>query len=266
MSGNGSSNDSGKKKELEFTQLRLAQKSLETSFQRLNLQKESRFKEVFRSIEQGGSALATVIRRRRTDSINESIKLVSSHLSFLDLSTESQIWDQPFPMSDNEEGTANKTTAMDQLTDLVRQLAQMQLQQQGQPVINRNLQNQQPVDQRQRPGEVLKNVTNIIIKFDKNNIMNFLESVELDMTPAAEDKLIVLKISKQRVTGSVSIETKTYVTFAAFKADVLLAFKPKKSVVEIESMLNIPSRPSYGRLGRSSCADHVQDRRLVGNP
>lgn len=74
--------------------------------------------------------------------------------------------------------------------------------------------------------------------------MNFLESVELalDMTPAAEDKLIVLKISKQRVTGSVSIETKTYVTFAAFKADVLLAFKPKRSVVEIESFeYSIPS-------------------------
>lgn len=260
MSNSGSLDDSVEKRELEFTNLRLAQRDLETSFRRLNLRKTSRFAEVLENIEkaddlaevleniaeEGESTPATVIRRNRSNSITEataqtlddSITLINAHLSYLDLSGDSETWRKPFPGFENS--MVENQQAMDQLTDLVRQLAQIQLQQQEQTAANQNLQIQQPENQRQRPGEVLKNVTNIIIKFDKNNIMNFLESVELalDMTPAAEDKLIVLKIAKQRVTGSVSIETKTYVTFAALKTDVLLAFKPKRSVVEIESMLN----------------------------
>lgn len=107
------------------------------------------------------------------------------------------------------------------LEDIVRQLADMQVQ--------RN---------EQSPGEVIKNCSNIIIKFDKSNISNFLSSVDMALTMADENnKALVLKYAQQRVNGSALIESKKYEDFNIFKEDVLNVFKPKRTVTEIESAI-----------------------------
>lgn len=90
------------------------------------------------------------------------------------------------------------------------------------------------------PRESLKFSKDIIIRFDKTNINNFLESVStaIDMADTVENKSAVLKYAKQRVTNSILIESKTYVDFADFKRDVLATFKPKRTVTDIESIIS----------------------------
>lgn len=87
-------------------------------------------------------------------------------------------------------------------------------------------------------AETMKAANSIMLKFEKNNLINFLDSVELALS-FSEDKHkeSVLRLARQKVCGSVAIQSTKYETFEKFKSDVLANFKPKRSVGEIESML-----------------------------
>lgn len=108
------------------------------------------------------------------------------------------------------------------LEDLVRQLAAQQLER-----------------KERKSGEVLKTCINVIIKFDKNNTVMFLDSVQLalTLTSTPEEVAAVLRAAKQRVQGSAIIENRTYVKFEDFEADILSNFKPQRTVTEIESLI-----------------------------
>lgn len=140
--------------------------------------------------------------------------------------------DDSFTSTQSNLEVQNQEEAMATIEDLVRQLAEMQLQQQQQP-------QQQRRDNQHNPGEVFKCCSSIIIRFDKDNITNFLESVKLalSLTPVEEDKLTVLEYAKQRIKGSICIETKKYELFEDLRADVLKFFKPKRTVTEVETLI-----------------------------
>lgn len=96
---------------------------------------------------------------------------------------------------------------------------------------------------RQSKGEVLKKATNIIISFDKNNLENFISSVKmaLDIIDDLDDKNLVsavLELAKLRVKNSKKIETTTYRTIEDFRKDLLQAFKPQRTVTEVESLIS----------------------------
>lgn len=217
-----------------------AQDELNKVFKKLNLEK-SRYESVledFNSIDLVNDD-RNLLERRRTTSTSEQAdgqqhralrdfnlididlnKTIRSY-SYFDLTDDSEVWELAFKFDQQQQQQEEKTMAQ-AIEDLVRMLAEMQLRQQA---IN--------------PGDVIRNCHNIIIKFEKTNMINFLESVELAMstTDRDEHKLSILKFAKQRVLGSVTIASKEYVTFASFKTDLLAVFKPKRTVTEIESII-----------------------------
>lgn len=116
---------------------------------------------------------------------------------------------------------------MELLEDLVRRLADMQL--------ARN--------ERRLPtqGEVLKKASKIIIKFNSNSVENFIKSVELALLTDADENedhiQSIIKLAQLKVVGSVRSEHSTYHTVEALKADLLMVFKPKRTVTEVESLI-----------------------------
>lgn len=215
-----------------------AQDELNKVFKKLNLEK-SRYESVledFNSIDLVNDD-RNLLERRKTTSTSEQAdgqqhralrdfnlididlnKTIRSY-SYFDLTDDSEVWESAFKFDQQQQEEKKMAQAIE---DLVRRLAEMQLRQQA---IN--------------PGDVIRNCHNIIIKFEKTNMINFLESVELAMstTDRDEHKLTILKFAKQRVLGSVTIASKEYVTFASFKTDLLAVFKPKRTVTEIESII-----------------------------
>lgn len=192
---------------------------LTQKFKELNLNK-SQFEIVLKELDDDDKDKSLLERvstggRQRSSSTRAGEKQIDLNqtlrrASLLNVSDDSEVWKRGFDF-------LNMAT----LEDLVRQLTQLQ--------VERNT---------TKPGDVIKTVSNIIIRFDKFNIGNFLDSVELALSVVGEEQSgIVLKYAQQRVVGSVSIESKTYETFASFKSDVLAAFKPKRTVTEIESLI-----------------------------
>lgn len=122
---------------------------------------------------------------------------------------------------EGEKAPRKKMAGAEELAALVRQLADMQLQQQN-----------------QKPGDVVRTCANVIVKFDEKNPSNFLASVELALSFATDpNKLMVLKYAQQRVSGSALIENKSYESFDLFKSDVISVFKPRRTVMELESLI-----------------------------
>lgn len=204
----------------EIEELLEASRTLNKTFRNLNLNAEDTedFEDTYQRYcaNQTGTSF---LKYHQEKEIDRSILA-------LDLSDNAEVWQQPLDLSNQSEPKMEGQT----LEELVRQLTELQL--------NRG----QPQQHQNKPGDVIKCCANIIIKFDKNdknNLMNFLESVDLAMslTDQEAEKLTILKFAKQRVVGSVSIASKTYVTLDSFKADVLSAFKPKRTVTEIESII-----------------------------
>lgn len=171
------------------------------------------------------------------DGWEQHLQDLNKTLRNLNVSDNTEVWTTPLEELFEEKNQRKDSSSgqdyhqkdnMATIEDLIRQLAQMQLANQHQQRPN------------QTTGEVLKICANVIIKFNKNNLNNFLESVEmaLSLIPDEAANLTVLKYAKQRVEGSVAISSKEYATFEAFKADVLSTFKPKRTVTEIESMIS----------------------------
>lgn len=228
--------------ELTADQIRLTRKLNE-----LNLSNKSQFETVLAEFNTNDKELAEkdTQRRGRSRNLSESepfknpfdkkidLNKTLRRRSLLDVSDLPEVWKLPFvfdtTMSDDEGAAAAAAQQQQQemlrqqnLEDIVRQLANLQVQRND-----------------PRPGDVLRTVSNIILKFEKTNTSNFLESVELALGIANNDeqRRTVLKFAKQRVKGSAAIENRTYENFADFKSDVLSIFKPKRSVTEVESLI-----------------------------
>lgn len=185
-----------------------ASKFLNETFKNLNLNydEEEDFEDTYKKYLQRESG-ASFLKNWEPKEPNRGIEA-------LDLSNNTETLENSMNLLDDHNNIA--------MEDVVRQLAELQLRQ-----------------HQQKSGEVIRNCSNVVVKFDKNNLMNFLESVELALSITEDDanKLTVLKFARQRVTGSVSVASKQYETFDEFKADVLSAFKPKRTVTEIESAI-----------------------------
>lgn len=118
----------------------------------------------------------------------------------------------------------NEGNKMAELTEILRRLTEAQLE----PRQNREA----------TQASDLKTATSIITRFDPKNIGNFIESVELALAVVEQGHSEnVLKLAKQRITGCVAIESKSYQTIEQLKADVFLYFKPKRSVLEVEGLI-----------------------------
>lgn len=133
---------------------------------------------------------------------------------------------------DEEESEAGK---MDEIKEILKQLAEMQLQQQqrGFDGAGGGLQGR---PRQESLGDVLRRASSGILEFKKNNITNFLNSVQThyDATETAVHKLQVLRVAQQKVVGSALIENTEYETFDRFKSDVIANFKPTKSFTQLE--------------------------------
>lgn len=94
------------------------------------------------------------------------------------------------------------------------------------------------VKKQDNKADMIKTASSIIVKFDKNNISNFVDSVGLAIKFCGNEHIEdVLRLAKNKITNCVAIETRTYDSFEGFKADILTYFKPKRSVTEVEGLI-----------------------------
>lgn len=137
----------------------------------------------------------------------------------------------------NIQPSETMATGGDQTLDLLHRLAALQLRQADQDEL-RNEHRRQPEEK--KPGDVFNIASKIFVRFSESNLTNFLESVELALSIFTEeaDTLSVLKFAKLRVTGSATIESQTFSTFEEFRTAMLAAFKPKRTVTEIEQKIS----------------------------
>lgn len=159
------------------------------------------------------------------------IKKVASVTSGLDLTSLRESSDRI--LTDDSEDEDYKTSEMADLQNIVTQMAQMSIELQRnqqllqQQVLVNGADSQAPPQRQEGLLDVMKRASSGIIEFKKINLTNFLASVErhYDATVDVALKPHVLKIAQEKVIGSVQIETATYATFQAFKADMMANFK-----------------------------------------
>jgi hypothetical protein len=86
-----------------------------------------------------------------------------------------------------------------------------------------------------KPGQVQKICNAIIEKFDQKRIRQFIKSVEMAILEFdnPDDIVKVVTYAKLKVTGCTKIEVTDYKSFDELKKDLLLYFKPQKSLDEV---------------------------------
>lgn len=192
----------------EINELKADGKKLNKKFEELNLSC-SNYGEVLKEFEQNKNIEFV---GENSQALKIDLNTTLRGRSLLNVSDNSEVWGYHHHQDYKSEN----------MEECVRQLAELEIRR-GEA----------------KPGEVLRNCSNIIVKFDKMNLINFLSSVKLalDVTPREADKATVLEYAKQRVTGNVAIASSSFERYDDFKNAIMLAFKPKRSVTEMESII-----------------------------
>lgn len=94
---------------------------------------------------------------------------------------------------------------------------------------------------------VTNSCRNTIIPFKKDNVRNFLHSVNQtykEFEGHEDAQLKVIEYAQSRIDTNVEICQKTYTSFESFKTDVLNQFKPKEDVCQLgQQIMMLQQRP-----------------------
>lgn len=155
---------------------------------------------------------------KKSESSNNN-KFSSEHISDSDGERESDKNRKNSEDSDNEKDP-NMADQIELLTQLMAKMVDVQQQSSTRSVTN-----------------VCRNT---IITFKKENVRNFLHSVEQAYKEydGVEDlQLKVLEYAQSRVDTNVEISQKTYESFESFKKDMLNQFKPKEDILQLNQKI-----------------------------